>query len=180
MLDFQLLLSNIFIQDRANPTQDLPSAATRGVNQASQSDKCIDHFTLAYCSSNIHRPLETTGCNLEVNLTLKHCCACSGGYRHWWSCHVQHVRYLGMTIVLPKRLCSKSTSLISSRFAIQLVVAYMSTTNRNSGVLVFQLTETKSSAVAERPLDAPCGWKSLLSLKIVQGHSKLHRWLGGV
>ena len=33
----------------ANPTQDLPSAATRGVNHASQINKCIVHFNMSIC-----------------------------------------------------------------------------------------------------------------------------------
>ena len=32
-----------------NPMQDLPSAATRGVNHASQIDKCIYHFIMTIC-----------------------------------------------------------------------------------------------------------------------------------
>ena len=51
MLDFQIL----FFQQvhagssYANPTQDLTSAATRGVDHATQIDKGEDHFNMSIC-----------------------------------------------------------------------------------------------------------------------------------
>jgi len=51
MLDFQIL----FFQQvhagssYANPTQDLTSAATRGVDHATHIDKGVDHFNMSIC-----------------------------------------------------------------------------------------------------------------------------------
>ena len=55
----------------ANPMQDFPSAATRGVNHASQIDKCIDHFNMSIIAAD--NGLKSNNCTHTQSFNILWC-----------------------------------------------------------------------------------------------------------